>query len=265
MDEVLNATAYSDRRKTTLVHSFPFLLSRRPAGDRSWMSITTQTNVRVPTCRARARACVGPMVLIAVRVVCRWEGVLCGFIREIFGNFFFWGGLLSKDVSSPFEQLESVMCCGSPISRLRPIRCLSDSPYVPSSFISARSPAVPLKSYEGNIDYFTTRQTTLAGSATASHAPLVQLSTKRDAAAKSMQALAMVLAQRGEYWRLIARGEIKYLAYGNKHMFVYVCLVQMSKYIILYYIILIILYDKFLKRAKYLYIRIIQMNGMYNI
>ncbi|XP_018346804.1 PREDICTED: LOW QUALITY PROTEIN: uncharacterized protein LOC108751228 [Trachymyrmex septentrionalis] len=59
------------------------------------------------------------------------------------------------DVSSPFEQLESVVCCGWPISRLRLIGCLSDSPYVPSSFISAPSPAVPLQSYEGNIDYFT--------------------------------------------------------------------------------------------------------------
>lgn len=69
-------------------------------------------------------------------------------------SVFFW--LLSKDVSSPFKQLESVVCCGSPISRLRLIGCLSDSPYVPSSFISARPPPVPLQSYEGNIDYFTT-------------------------------------------------------------------------------------------------------------
>lgn len=42
------------------------------------------------------------------------------------GNIRFFGGLLGKDVSSPFKQLESAMCCGSPISRLRSIRCLSD-------------------------------------------------------------------------------------------------------------------------------------------
>jgi len=111
-----------------LVHSFSFLF---------FLSFRGKIDLGCRSPRRRTCTCVrGLVVLIAVRV--GGKGKLCGFIREIFG--FFWAG---KDVSSPFEQLKSVMCCGSPIFRLRLIRCLSDSPYAPSSFISATSPAVP--------------------------------------------------------------------------------------------------------------------------
>lgn len=138
------------------------------------------------------------------------------------GNILFF---LGKDVSSPFEQLESVMCCGSPISRLRPIKDVSQ--------IRPTSPRALFRRRHRQCHCNHTRVTSIISPRAkspslaqllASHAPLVQL-YGAGCSCKSMQALAMLLAQLSVSSTLNRERDQVLYHYMKTSMCVYGCVV----------------------------------------